>query len=189
MKRNIFNIVFIVSLAFLVSSCFDKNEPVWTGSVVEIDAAVYNSRVAGLTYPRLTRVPQIYGRPVRTAAGTLPDGTVVPADPLLTRASGNIVLRVNLVGKPLGTDQVIPFDVYTADDANNTNPIAVEGVHYNVTRQLVIPAGENFGFLGVEIINPGATTGSRDVVFELGGNSMVSPSQNYKRIALRIAQN
>jgi lipid-binding SYLF domain-containing protein len=66
----------------------------------------------------------------------------------------------------------------------------VEGVHFKISRQLVIPANSSFGEMEVEILNPGAQAGvtSRDLLLVLNGAEGIDRSVNYSIIGLRIAQ-
>ncbi len=175
--KKLFNILFILSFVAVATSCIENDPVHFTGAVAEFDAAVWNTPASGQTYPILTRVPG-FGRAVSTNS-TAPS----TADPLITRASGTINFRVNLVGAPQPTQQSIPVSVVSE------NSTAVAGTHYTAPTEVVIPAGENFGILSVPVLNPGATTGSVVVVLQIDGNSSIAPSENYKRIGISIAQN
>src|SRR5688500_10764424 len=98
MKSKITFSIVIVSL-LLFSACI-KNDPVlFTDAQTEFDAASWNANAAGLTYPLFTRVPG-FGRAATTA------------DPLITRTSGTIRVRVNLVGAKSKTDRTIDYAVF-----------------------------------------------------------------------------
>jgi len=83
---------------------------VYTGSVVEFDAATWNANAAGLTYPMMTRVPTLNAATPTSAAS-------------LTRAIGTVTLRVNLVGAQKSTPTTFDFKVATESTA-------VAGTHY-----------------------------------------------------------
>jgi len=168
------SIIIAISAVFLFGSCIKNELPVWTTAQVEFDAASWNTNAAGRTYPILTRVSG-YGRVVSTA------------DPALTRTAPGIKkFRVNLVGKQFDQPQTIQYDLF----GGNGGSTAVEGVHYKISRQLVIPAKSSFGELEVEILNPGAQTGvtAVDLLLVLNGKEGINRSVNYSILGLRIAQ-
>jgi|LNFM01.1.fsa_nt_gb hypothetical protein len=171
MKR-IINIFLIVPVLLLVMGSCIENEPVvYKGSVAEFDATVWNAPAAGTTYPILTRVAG-FGRAVSTTA-----------DPLITRASGVINFRINLVSAQFPVEQTLSVSV-VADKST-----AIAGTHYTIPTTVVIPANSSFGLLPVTVLNPGATTGSVDLVVQIDGNETVKPNENFKRLGIRIAQN
>lgn len=155
---------------------------------VEFDATSLNAVASGRTYPILTRVPG-FGRSV---IATSVAATGVVADPLLTRTSGTIRFRVNLITAQQPVDQTISYRVVAtekdATGADVTVTTAVSGTHYTTTGTFVIPANSSFGELTIQVLNPGATTGTRDLVLELVGNDNVKPSVNYSKLGLRISQ-
>lgn len=167
----------IIVLAFvgmIFSSCIKNDDIIFTGSVVEFDAAVYNANSTGVTYPILTRLPG-YGRAAITSGAT--------ADPSITRTSGAIKFRVNLVGRQRSTPQVIGVSV----DAAST---ALSGVHYSVPATVTIPANSSFGELTVTVINTGvSSTTARVLVLDLQGNGEIGASANDRRLGISIAQN
>ena len=171
MKRIKSYLIFLVSLAGL-SGCVKNEFPSVKGSFVEFDATTWNANAAGQTYPILTRVPA-FGRAVNTS------------DPLLTKNSGTIKIRVNLVGPHRSTDTQISYSV----DAAATT--AVAGTHYTALPGTVtIPANSSFGEINLVLLNtatPPPT--SVDLVLMLtGGDGDVKANENYKYIGLRIAQ-
>jgi hypothetical protein len=185
MKRiNRFIVFAAVSLVF--ASCI-KNDPVlYNGAVVEWDAATWNSNNAyvnppdSIAFPILTKKPA-FGRAVGSG------------DPLLTRTSGTVVLRVNLVGAPRKTATVVNYGAITnytligTPPANNT--AAVAGTHYTaLSGSVTIPADSSFGYVNVPILDPGAGTGTRELVLKLNGNSDVKANRNYSVVGLRISQ-
>lgn len=174
-----------------ITSCKKLQEQriIFTGTEVEIDAAVLNAVASGRTYPILTRLPA-YGRPVITTSST---STGVVADPTITRTSGQIKLRVNLVGAQTAADRSIPFNVVaTEKDATGADLVvttAVEGTHFTIaSKTIVVPANSSFGDITINVLNAGASTTTRDIVLELTDGNLKA-SANYKKIGIRIAQN
>jgi hypothetical protein len=168
MKR-IFFIITILS-AFTFTGCIKNDQVTFKGSQVEFDAATWNANAAGLTYPILTRVP--------TQGATTGSG-----QPLLTRTSGTIQIRVNLVGAQRSTATTFNFQVVTGEST------AVAGTHFTAPSGTgSIPANSSFGFISLEILNPGPTSGSRVLVLELTDNSDVKANFNYAKVGLSIAQ-
>jgi hypothetical protein len=183
-KKHITVLFLLLATTVLFSSCLKDNETKYSGDFVEMDAAAYNARAAGQTYPILTRVPG-YGRPVFTAAqaasGVYP---AVPADPTITRTSGQIKFRVNLVGPQRSTDTTVGYTVVSAGTT------AVSGTHYTTGNTVVIPANSSFGEITVNVLNPGvSSTTPVTLVLELTGASDLPPSENVKRLGISIAQN
>ncbi|MDQ6608645.1 MAG: DUF4843 domain-containing protein, partial [Bacteroidota bacterium] len=145
----------------------------YTGATVELDAATWNANSVGVTYPILTRQP---------AAGRASSSSFA-SDSTITRRSGTVQLRVNLVGGLRATDTEV---TYTVDQTAST---AVAGTHYTtLPGKVTIPANSSFGFINVPILNPGATSGSVDLVIKLTGGTNVTVSPNYNTVGLRITQ-
>jgi hypothetical protein len=164
---------YTIVLAVLVtslSSCVKEDKVTVNRSVVEFDATTFNANAAGQTYPILDKVVR-YGEARNNA------------DPNLTRASGLVKFRINLVGPQRSTATTVTYTVLA------TGTTAVSGTHFTTTGTTTIPANSSFGEVEVTILNPGATTGSRDLILELQGASDLPPSENDKRLGLRIAQN
>lgn len=175
MKR----ILFFLILAFPVflGSCI-KNSPVTIGNelFVEFDATVMNTPITGQTYPVLSRVP-VYG------------AAVVGTNPAITRASGTVKFRVNLVGAQQSTDQVIAFKAVATPTLPAGVAAAVSGTHYTVTGTITIPANSSFGEATVTIVNPGVSSATPvGLVLELTGNETVKPSANYRFLGIQISQ-
>lgn len=184
MKSKITITILIVSL-LLFSACI-KNDPVlFTDTQAELDAASWNANAAGLTYPLFTRVPG-FGRTTSTA------------DPLLTRTSGTIRVRVNLVGAKSKSDRTIDYTVFdppiTSVQYSTTITLAaspaVAGVHYTaLPGTLTVPADSTWGYIQIPILNPGATAGQTRILgLELKTTSGIKAMENYNRIALSIDQ-
>lgn len=175
--------------AILFAGCIKEEVKTYTGKpVLEFDAAVLNSAATGVKFPLLTRVPK-YGL-TAVSSGTT-------ADPVITRASGVVKFRINLVGPQSATEQVISYKVVSADYSSTLDIAtgtsarlpAVAGTHFSTTGTCTIPANSSFGEISVTVINPGAaSTISRYLVLEIGGNASFSPSENYKRLGIQISQ-
>ncbi|MCH7399676.1 DUF4843 domain-containing protein [Belliella sp. DSM 107340] len=91
-------------------------------------------------------------------------------------------LQVNLVARQRTSDETITYRVVSEGTT------AVAGTDYNVSGSLVIPANTSIANLTIDIINTGAIGGSVDLLLELEGNSEISPSENYKRVQVRITR-
>ena len=172
---------FLISLgltALLLSSCIKEDVKTFQGkTVIEFDATVFNSVTAGYTYPILTRASG-YGRAVATS------------DPAITRTSGTVKLRVNLVGPQRKNDEILGYRVMNEAVPVAPNALAVPGVHFSTGNTFTIPANSSFGEITINIVNTGvSSTTPREIHLELTGNDNVGPSENYKRVAIRIAQN
>lgn len=176
MKKYSF-LLYISLVSLLSSSCIKEDIKTFQGStVVEFDAAVFNSIAPGFTYPILIRASG-YGRAVSTS------------DPSLTRTSGQIKLRVNLVGPQRSAVEVISYQAFTVAPTS-PNLLGLSGTHYNTSGTFTIPANSSFGEVVIDILNTGvSSTSPREVHFELQGSSNIKASENYKKIAIRIAQN
>lgn len=97
-------------------------------------------------------------------------------------AGGVVNLQVNLVAEQRANDEVINFKVVPEGTT------AVAGTDYNVSGSFTIPANTSFGTLAVGIVNTGAIGGSVDLLLELEGNANILPSENYKRVQIRITR-
>lgn len=168
MKKIFLSIITIATL--MISSCIKNDKIVYTDSELEWDAATYNANAAGVLYPILTRVAG-YGR------------AVVTSDPTITRTSGSIKFRVNLVGAQRSTPTTINYVIL------NSVTTAVAGTHFNTSGSFIIPANSSFGEVQVNVINPGVTSSSKDLVLELVPTSNIKVSANDKDLGIRIAQN
>ncbi len=162
-------VIALVSLAGL-SGCIKNDLATVKGTFAEFDATTWNANASGKTYPILTRVPA-YGRAVNTS------------DPLLTKNSGTVKIRVNLVGAQRSTDTEISYSVDPASTA-------VAGTHYvALPGKVTIPANSSFGEINLQILSTSsAPPASVDLILVLTGGADVKPNENYKYIGLRIAQ-
>ena len=162
----------------MLPSCIKEDVKIFTGAtVVEFDAAVFNSATSGFTYPILTRAAG-FGRAISTSL-----------DPLITRASGTVRLRVNLVGPQSTSAETINYTVISTPVLTGTNQHAVSGTHFTTSGTTTIPANSSFAEITITIINPGTSSAvQREVHLELSGNATIKPSENYKNVAIRISQ-
>jgi hypothetical protein len=177
MKKYSF-LAYIGLISLLLTSCIKEDIKTFTGDpVVEFDATVFNSVTVGYTYPILVRASG-YGRGVATT------------DPSITRTSGTVKLRVNLVGAQRSTDESITYRVMTEAVPTAPNILAASGTHYTTGNTVTIPANSSFGEITINILNTGvSSTIPTEVHLELVGNSNIKASANYKKVAIRIAQN
>ena len=172
-------ILFIPFLALIFSSCIKDVESKYeAASFIEFDANIFNAPVTPYAYTVVTRnVPYGY-----TSATTYP---------LISRTSGVIKLRVNVVGKTFSEAQVITYNVITTPAPVSPNALAVEGTHYTTPGTLTIPANSTFGELTLNIVNPGVSSATlREVHLQLVGNSTlpVSKGSSASTVAVRISQ-
>ncbi|HUC80972.1 MAG TPA: hypothetical protein VMR70_08655 [Flavisolibacter sp.] len=183
MKR--INLLFLSFILIGLVSCI-KNDPVeFTGALVEFDATTWNTNTAytpqpdSIAFAIMTRVP-------------VPGRAATTADATLSRTSGDVSLRVNLVGAQRSTPTEINYTVVT--NYTLISPVAgvspaVAGTHYGpLSGKVTIPANSSFGTLTVPILNPGAGTGSRELVLRLQEANGVRPNRNYSIVGLRISQ-
>ncbi|WP_373495888.1 DUF4843 domain-containing protein [Aquiflexum sp.] len=161
--------LFLVLTCMYTSSCIEQEFPLFEDSLIEWDATVMNSPALGKDYPILIRVPR-------------PTFALSTSDPLITRRTGSVSLRVNFVSPQKESEESFTYRVIAEETT------AVEGVHYNFAGQAVIPANSSFADVQVQILDPGAGAGPVDLVLELIGNGTVKASERYKRVGIRISQ-
>jgi len=164
--------IYIIALIGLsLSSCIKNDNNTYQGPTeLEWDADTYNANSVGVTYPIFTKLPG-YGR------------AQISTDPAITRTSGAIKFRVNLVGPQQNTDITVSYIVVSAATT------AVAGTHYTTTGTFTIPAHTSFGEVTVNILNPGATSGTKDLVLELVPQAGLIVNANDLDIGIRIAEN
>lgn len=171
-------ICYLLLAPFLLASCIKEIEVNYPAKTfVEFDANVFNAPVSPYSYTVVTRnVPYGYA-----SATTYP---------LITRSSGTIKLRVNLVGETLsGKEQVIKYKVISNVTPTSPNALAVDGTHFTTTGTLSIPANSLYGELTINILNPGTSSSTlREVHLELEGNENVSVTGTSNKVAVRISQ-
>jgi hypothetical protein len=177
--KKIFFLPFTILVMLFFTSCIkDDIKTPTTSPKAEFDATVTNTPATGLTYPVLTRVAG-YGRPVYTGTPN--------TDPLITRTSGVVKFRINLVGQQFPADQTITYKV-VATPAGYT--AAVVNTHFTVSGTAVIPANTSFAEIAVNVVNTGASSTTPVVlVLEIIGNEQVQPNANFRFLGISIAQN
>ncbi|MFD2512919.1 hypothetical protein ACFSRY_03510 [Pontibacter locisalis] len=177
-------LAFVAFIALATTSCIENEEITLKQDFIEMDAATYNSNGVERDYPVINRKPTP-GRQVYTATT---NGW--PADPLINRTSGTIQLRVNLVGPHSDVAQeltyaVVPNQVYAAGTINAD--AAVQGTHFRTNGKVTIPANSSFGFIDVEILNPGSAHATdKLIVLELIGNDKYKPNPLDSKVAIVI---
>ncbi len=201
---NMKKIISIPVMAFLLllslSGCI-KNDPVLVeGAKAEFDATALNTNAVGLTYPILIRIPA-FGRVVSAQSTS--------TDSILRRFSGTIQIRVNLVGVQSSKAETVGFDIVTTSpitsirfDTTIRNQFptrspatvnvlqAIAGTHYSpiTTSFIEIPANSSFGFLTLNILNPGSSPDGRYFGLKLNDKGTIKPSVNYSELGLVIDQ-
>lgn len=179
MRKTIFNIIWIAGV-FSMTSCIKQIDKNFTGDpVVEFDATVVNTATTPYTYHVAVRTPP-FGIPTSTTNSTA-----------ITRAlTTPVLLRVNLVGAHRATDETLQYKVVSDVTPASPNLLAVAGTHFNTGTTVTIPKGSSFGEVVINILNTGvSSTNPREVHLELVGNENLKPSEKYKRVGIRIAQN
>jgi hypothetical protein len=170
MKKNIIQLLLIIAAMFSITGCIKQDNILIKDLQVEFDAASWNARGAGVTYPIITRLPP-YGMPLAAT------------DPLITRASGTIRFRVNLIGAQQATQQTLNFSVV----ASGTT--AVSGTHFTIPGTIIIPPNSSFGEAVINIINPGVSSATPVIlVLQVTGNSLVKPATELNKIGVQISQ-
>jgi hypothetical protein len=179
MRKIIFNIFLLTGL-FSMTSCIKQIDKNFSGNtVVEFDATVLNTATTPYTYHVAVRTPP-FGIPTTTTNSTAITRTLTTP----------VLLRVNLVGPQRTTDETIEYKVVTDVTPASPNLVAVKGTHFNTGTTFIIPKGSSFGEVVINILDPGvSSTNPREVHLELVGNVNVKPSENHKRVGIRIAQN
>ncbi len=180
-KHSIYIFAGLTTLLMLsFSSCIKQIDKKFQGnSVVELDATVLNSATTPYTYHVATRTPP-YGVPTTTANST----------PITRTMTTPVKLRVNMVGPQRSADEVLSYRVLSDVTPPSPNMLAVSGTHYTTGNTFTIPANSSFGEITINILNPGASSSSpREVHIELIGSDNIKPSENYKKVGIRIAQN
>ena len=158
-------------IALALGSCIKNDPVVFKGSQAEFDAATWNAKAPGLTYPILNRVP---------AVGT----NTTNSSPSLTRTSGSFTLRVNLVGAQKDTDTPFSYRVVTAEST------AIAGTHFQALSGTgTIPANSSFGTITVNVLDPGSSVDPVTLVLELTDSGDLKANTNYAKVGLSIAQN
>lgn len=171
MKKLALSTFIFIATLFTMVGCIKQNDLSFKGLQVEFDAASWNARGAGVTWPVLNRVPP-YGMPVAAT------------DPLISRTSGTIRFRVNLIGAQQNTAQTINYSVVAASTT------AVSGTHFTIPGTITIPANSSFGEAVINVLNPGVSSATPvNLVLEVTGNSTIKAATELNKIGLVISQN
>ena len=202
--------IIIIAFIFLLGGCI-KNKPVIVQDrQAEFDATSWNANFVVVTYPILGRIPP-YGRVANSSDSTIrryPQSIKIRVNlngPQSTKdetvgydifTSPTAVFNMPATGScsPANFPATCPSGPYTqtpvAPGATLTVRDAVAGTHYSVlTSTLTIPANSSFGYIDLQILNPGATAGEgRFIGFTLNNKGTIPPSINYSQIGLVIDQ-
>ncbi len=163
MKKQL---IYITALSVLlgVTSCFKENE-FDLGKIrqAEFNLAVTTKPAAGVTYPVFT----------------------------VTRSSGSPSLQINLTGPHLGAaeDLKISLDTIPAVLLTGKTVRAEAGVHFDLNgNKVTLKADTSFTKYTLTFKNDFPVRKDTTAVFviRLDGSSSVSPSENYRRIGLRV---
>lgn len=169
-KLKIFILILLASAG--LGGCIKNEEVIYNDATLEFDATTWNANAVGVNYPILTRVPP-FGRAVNTTV-----------DASLTKASGTVKVRVNLVGPQKSTDTEVTYQVLQPQTT------AVAGTHYvALPGKVIIPANTSFGDINLQLLSTaGAPPASVDIVLEItGGTNGAKVNPNYSKVGLRIA--
>lgn len=164
-KLRILTLIF--SLALFLSACFEDTEIKFTDTLIEFEDAVMRAPATGETFPIIT----------------------------LTRASGTPSYQINLIGPHLTQAEDVSFSLDAVPDRllNATTIVAVEGVHYTLgTSPLSFPTGQstaNFTSLTIAPGFPAQAGMTALLILKLDGNDNLRPSENHRRIGIRINLN
>jgi hypothetical protein len=155
--KKIINLFVVVTIVLGLSSCFRDNEILFDKvALVEFQETVVRAPAPGQKYPLVA----------------------------ITRRSGTVNSRINLVGAHRPADEAIRYKV----DTEKTT--AIEGVHYTLGGEsAVIPANESFGNAVINILPGERQALTVDLVLVLEGNETIKPSENYKSVGYRINLN
>lgn len=165
--RKISTFLAIIIFSAVLTSCFEDHKILFLDSLVEFEDAVMRSKAAGQTFPIM---------------------------PTITRTAGTPSYQVNLVAAQLGSAEDISFSLEPVPAAllNATTIEAVEGVHFTFNPVTTFPeATSKSNFTGITIL-PGFPVDAGKtalLVLVLDGNDNLKPSENYRRLAIRINLN
>ena len=157
----------IIFFSVALTSCFEDHKILFHDSLVELEDAVMRSKAAGQLFPIM---------------------------PTINRSAGTPSYQVNLVAAQLISAEDITFslEAVPASLLNATTIEAVEGVHFTFNPIATFPeAASKSNFAGITILpgfpaDPGKTA---LLVLKLDGNDSLKPSENYRRLAIRIDLN
>jgi len=164
-KIQVYSLIF--SLALLLSSCFEDRRVFYEDSVIEFENAVMTAPATGQLFPIIN----------------------------LTRASGTPSYQMNLVGEQLAQSETIAFslDAVPASLLNANTIVAQEGVHYTLSGSSVtFPSAQSTApFTGLTILPgfPAQAGRTALLILKLDGNEKIKPSENHRRLGIRINLN
>lgn len=194
MKKLFFFSILSLSV-FSFVGCIKNKDKIFAGSQAEIDATSWNSNAAGLTYPIMTRVPRF-------------DFVTGSTDSTLRRTAGTVRIRINLIGAPTKSAQTVGYQIFSTPITTIAFPAtiagqtpataagtlsvldAVAGTHYAaLSGKVTIPADSSFGYISVQVLNPGSTAGqARFLGIRLDSTGSLRPAVNYSQLGLVIDQ-
>lgn len=171
----------MIFLLMAFTSCIKNDEILLKENLVEFDVSTHNANGLSKVYPILRQVAP-YGFAIPSSAA------------LISRTSGTLQYRINVVGPQSATDREITYKIVSNEvhtlvisGVSRTTKPAISGTNFTTTGKVTIPANSSFGILNVTIINPGAAL-SDDLllVLELEGNTELKPSNADKQIGIWI---
>lgn len=165
--RKIRTYLAIVFFSAALTSCFEDTKILFQDSLVEFEDAVLRAKAAGQLFPLM---------------------------PVITRTAGTPTYQINLVAAQLISAEDITFslEAVPASLLNATTIEAVEGVHFTFNPVATFPeATSKSNFTGITIL-PGFPVDAGKtaiLILKLDGNDTLLPSENYRRLAIRINLN
>ena len=177
-----YKLIYVFAILFLsLASCVDNEEILLKENLVEFDASTYNANGLTKTYPVVRQVPP-YGF------------AILASSPLISRTSGVLQFRINVVGPQSSTSReisykVVPSETFTQtiSSVSRTAQPAMSGTNFTTSGKVTIPANSSFGILSVTIVDPGAALpNDLLLVLELEGNSELKPSFPDKQLGIWI---
>lgn len=165
--RKIKTYLAIVFFSATLTGCFEDTKILFQDSLVEFEDAVLRAKAAGQLFPLM---------------------------PVVTRTAGTQSYQINLVAAQLNSAEDITFslEAVPASLLNSTTIEAVEGVHFTFNPVATFPeATSKSNFTGITIL-PGFPVDAGKtaiLILKLDGNDTLLPSENYRRLAVRINLN
>jgi hypothetical protein len=186
-KINIY-IIALIGIGLSLSSCIKNDVTTFSGPTqLEWDAASYNANgsisVFNANGTVASKTPVLY--PVLTGVPGFGRALINASDPAITRASGAITFRVNLIGPQQNADYTGTYTILSASTA-------VSGTQYTTTGTFTIPAHSSFGMVTVNILNPGAAVLPAPptvyLVMQIAASGGVGVSVNYNTLGISISE-
>lgn|GEM_PF-1634133 len=176
-KEILSSLMILSIVAFVVMSCFPKDDLVYSGPTVTQFKNYSLGQVTGALLNKGISATDTQNDSTHTVY-TVAFAPVPPATtPAPHAARGVDTVMVELVGPQRGTDLVLDFSV-------RSTSTAIEGTHYNLhpvgVRTVTIPAHSSIGYILMDIIPGSVTSGSVKVSIDLLGNTAVQPAKNFK---------